>query len=75
MKQKDIAKRLGISKSYLSMVLRGQRAITPQLLDKLQRTPEVHKIVNFKAESSLARRRSIAELLPHASHIGAEREI
>jgi len=44
MKQKDIARSLGISKSYLSMILKGRRQVTPQLLEKLQRIPEVHKI-------------------------------
>ncbi len=46
MKQKEIANRLGISKSYLSMILKGQRKLTPQLSEKLQRVPEVHRFVN-----------------------------
>jgi transcriptional regulator with XRE-family HTH domain len=44
MKQVELAKKLGISKSYLNMILKGRRQLTPQLLDKLQRIPEIHKI-------------------------------
>ena len=47
LKQKELAVRLGISKSYLSMILSGQRKCPPELVEKLQSTPGVHKIVNF----------------------------
>ena len=33
--QAQIAQRLGISKSYLSMILSGQRKCPPELMDKL----------------------------------------
>jgi len=46
MKQNQIAQELGISKSYLSMILSGQRKPTPELLGKLQAIPGVHKVVN-----------------------------
>ena len=45
--QKELAVRMGISKSYLSMLLSGQRKVTPELVERLQAIPEVHKIVNF----------------------------
>ena len=44
--QAQIAKELGISKSYLSMILRGQRKCPPELIEKLQSTSGIHKIVN-----------------------------
>jgi len=46
MKQVELAKELGISKSYLSMILSNQRKPSPQLIKKLQSIPEVHKVVN-----------------------------
>jgi len=46
MKKVEIAKQLGISKSYLSMILKGQRRLTSELAEKLQQLPGVHKIVN-----------------------------
>jgi transcriptional regulator with XRE-family HTH domain len=46
MKQIELAKELGISKSYLSMILSGQRKPSPELADKLQSIPGVHKVVN-----------------------------
>jgi len=49
MKQCEIAKELGISKSYLSMILSGQRKIKPELAAKLSS----QKVVNFKAGFSL----------------------
>ena len=45
-KQSQIAKELGISKSYLSMILRGQRKCPSELVEKLQSIPGVHKVVN-----------------------------
>jgi len=45
--QAQIAQRLGISKSYLSMILNGQRKATPELVEKLQSIPGVHKAVNI----------------------------
>ena len=47
--QKEIAQELGISKSYLSMILSGQRKPTPKLLAKLQATPGIHKYMNFQS--------------------------
>jgi transcriptional regulator with XRE-family HTH domain len=44
--QAQIAKELGISKSYLSMILSGQRKCPPELIEKLQSIPGVHKVVN-----------------------------
>ena len=45
-KQSQLAKEAGISKSYLSMILSGQRKATPELVEKLQSIPGVHKVVN-----------------------------
>ena len=56
MKQNELAKQLGISKSYLSMILSGQRTANPELANKLRRYSGklVHKkTVNFKANLSL----------------------
>jgi transcriptional regulator with XRE-family HTH domain len=49
MKQIELANLLGISKSYLSMILSGQRRCPPELGDKLSSL----KVVNFEASSSL----------------------
>ena len=49
MKQNEIAKELGISKSYLSMILSGQRKANPKLMAKLSSLG----VVNFKAGLSL----------------------
>ena len=68
MKQTEIAQRLGISKSYLSMILSGQRNTNPELANKLRRYSGdlVHKkVVNSKAKLCLEGRNSTAELLPH----------
>ncbi len=35
MKQTEIAQRLGISKSYLSMILSGQRKVNPELAKRI----------------------------------------
>ncbi len=44
--QAKVAQDLGISKSYLSMILSGQRKCPPGLIEKLQSTPGIHKVVN-----------------------------
>jgi len=49
MKQIELAQQLGISKSYLSMILSGQRR--PSL--ELERRLSSQKLHNFEAESSL----------------------
>jgi len=49
LRQSQMAKELGISKSYLSMILSGQRTCPPELVSKLQSTPGVHKVVNNQA--------------------------
>ena len=46
LKQSQLAKELGVSKSYLSMILSGQRKATPELVERLQSIPGVHKVVN-----------------------------
>ena len=45
----EIAKELGISKSYLSMVLLGQRACPARLMERMQAIPGVHKSVNLQS--------------------------
>jgi len=49
MKQSEVAKTLGISKSYLSMILNGQRKASPELSEQLCSLG----VVNFKANLSL----------------------
>ena len=56
MKQIELAQQLGISRSYLSMILSGQRKCPLELGEKLQSIPGVHKIVNH----------TILELASHA---------
>ena len=58
--QTEMAKRLGISKSYLSMILAGQRPCPPEVM-KLIRS---QKAVNFEAKLCLEGRNSTTELLP-----------
>jgi len=60
MTQAELAKELGISKSYMSMILNGKREPTGTITKRLS-SLGVHK---FEAKSSLARRRSTTELLP-----------
>ncbi len=48
MKQYEIAKELGISKSYFSMILLGQRKCPANLMERLQAIPSVHKTVNLQ---------------------------
>jgi len=45
LKQKELAERIGVSKSYLSMILSGQRIPNPELAERLS-SLEVH---NFEA--------------------------
>ncbi len=47
MKQIELAKQLDISKSYLSMILSGQRVCPPKLADRLNS----QKVVNFYKKS------------------------
>ena len=49
MKQIEIAQKLGVSKSYVSMILSGQRKAPPEIRAKLSSLG----IVNFERESSL----------------------
>ena len=49
LKQSQLAKELGISKSYLSMILSGQRQCPSELMDKISSLG----VVNFKANLSL----------------------
>jgi predicted transcriptional regulator len=44
--QAGVAKQLGISKSYLSMILSGQRKCPAELMERLQAIPGIHKVVN-----------------------------
>ena len=46
LKQSQLARELGISKSYLSMILSGQRKCPTELVDKLQVSPGIHNLVN-----------------------------
>ena len=48
MKQTEIAKKLDISESYLSMILNGKRKASPEIVSMLQSTPGIHKIVKKK---------------------------
>jgi len=47
--QAKIAKELGISKSYLSMILLGKRKCPANLMERLQAIPGVHKSVNLQS--------------------------
>jgi transcriptional regulator with XRE-family HTH domain len=49
LKQMEIAKELNISKSYLSMILSGQRKCPVELVETLQAIPGVHKGVNLQS--------------------------
>ena len=61
MKQVELAQRLGISKSYLSMILSGQRTPNPELARRLS-SLEVHK---SEAVSPCKGGALPAELQPH----------
>ena len=54
MRQAELANQLGISKSYMSMIMNGQRRCPPELEQRLSS----QKVVNFEAELSFARRKS-----------------
>jgi len=58
MKQTELAKELGISKSYLSMILNGQRKPNPGLGRKLSSL----EIVNSKAKKCFTRKRSLVQV-------------
>ncbi|MBU2535424.1 MAG: helix-turn-helix domain-containing protein [Chloroflexi bacterium] len=47
--QRELANQLGISKSYLSMILSGQRIPNPELAGRLSSLG----VVNFEARNSL----------------------
>jgi len=52
-KQKSLrqqAKELGVSPSYLSMILSGQRKCPSELEGKLQTISGVHKVVNISSQ-------------------------
>ena len=77
MKQIELAKELGVSKSYLSMILSGQRKPNAELANKLRRYSGklVHKkTVNFEAKNSLRGRcpkpldECAVVIIPHHSH-------
>lgn len=55
--QSQLAKDLGVSKSYLSMILGGQRKCPPELEGKLQSISEVHKFVNNQLQEVLPKQR------------------
>ncbi len=65
MKQVEMAGELGISKSYLSMILSGQRQPNPELATKLGSLG----VVNFEAKSYLGSKHSTAELHPQKSYL------
>jgi transcriptional regulator with XRE-family HTH domain len=65
MKQVELARRLGISKSYLSMILSGQRNPNTQLRDKLC---SLGMLTN-EAKIGLGSKHSSAELHPPKSHL------
>ncbi len=52
--QTQVAEQLGISKSYLSMILSGQRQCPPELVSRLRNVhTSSQESVNFKADLSL----------------------
>jgi transcriptional regulator with XRE-family HTH domain len=54
MKQTEIAQRLGISKSYLSMILSGQRKANPELVERISSQIPVNSKAKLCLISSLA---------------------
>ena len=46
-RQKEIAEELGISKSYLSMILNGQRNCPPELAEKISSQLPVNSKANL----------------------------
>ncbi len=69
MKQKEIAETLGISKSYLSMILSGKRRANQELARRLS-SLEVH---NVEAVSPCKGGALPAELQPRRAHYNARR--
>jgi transcriptional regulator with XRE-family HTH domain len=69
LQQNQIAKELGISKSYLSMILSGKRQAPPQLIEKLQAIPGVHNLVNFSIVRSASQARSRGFESHHPLHV------
>lgn len=61
--QIEIAKEIGISSSYLSMILNGKRKCPPELLSKLQATQGIHKIVK-KSLRKIASKQAVAGSSP-----------
>ena len=53
LKQKELADRLGISNSYLSMILTGKRNCPSELIERLQSTLGIHNIVKNQLQSPL----------------------
>jgi len=53
LKQSQMAKEPCISKSYLSMILNGQRQCPPELVERLQSIPGIHKVVNNRLQCLL----------------------
>ena len=64
LRQYQLAKQLGISKSYLSMILSGQRIPNPELADRIYSLP-----VNLKAKFCLGSKHSTAELHPQKLYL------
>ena len=60
--QSQLARELGISKSYLSMIINGQRQGSPEIVGKLSSL----KVHSFDRSARLGSRHSTTELLPHA---------
>jgi len=60
MKQYQLAEQLGISKSYLSMILSHQRTPNPELADRIRSQSSL----NSKAKLCLGSKHSTAELHP-----------
>jgi len=58
MKQAEIAKKLGVSKSYLSMILSGKRNCNPELAERISSLG----IVNSKAKNCFTRKRSLVQV-------------
>jgi hypothetical protein len=68
MKQAELAKTLGISKSYLSMLLSGQRTIPKNLEESLSEL--VHKKMNSNCALQAGRRGSESRLPLHHARQG-----
>jgi len=67
LKQVQLAKQLGISKSYLSMILSGQRKAPESICSQLP--------VNFQAKLCLEGRNSTTELLPHILYLASTKPV